>query len=89
MICDTRTTKEAPIRRQPTGDRRISTIVRFKACALDHPLYTSTVNHTELFTKGLGRRPDTTFSVPTSGTQSDLRNKIIELYPILHTIPFC
>ncbi|XP_052229537.1 uncharacterized protein LOC127843782 isoform X3 [Dreissena polymorpha] len=82
--------RRAPIPRQPTGDRRRSTIVRFKACALDHPLYTSTatVNQTELLTKGLGRRPDTTFSLPSTGTQSDLRNKIIELYPILHTIPF-
>ncbi|KAH3795259.1 hypothetical protein DPMN_148808 [Dreissena polymorpha] len=82
--------RRAPIRRQPTGDRRRSTIVRFKTCALDHPLYTSTttVNHTELLTKGLGRRPDTTFSLPSTGTQSDLRNKIIELYPFLHTIPF-
>ncbi|KAH3883701.1 uncharacterized protein LOC127835049 [Dreissena polymorpha] len=82
--------RKAPIRRQPTGDKRRSTIVRFKSCALEHPLYTSTatVNHTELLTKGPGRRPDTTISLPTSGTQSDLRNKIIELYPILHTIPF-
>ncbi|KAH3855319.1 hypothetical protein DPMN_097885 [Dreissena polymorpha] len=82
--------RRAPIRRQPTGDRRRSTIVRFKACALDHPLYTSTatVNHSELLTKGLGRRLDTTFSLPSTGTQSALRNKIIELYPILHTIPF-
>ncbi|KAH3883704.1 hypothetical protein DPMN_007669 [Dreissena polymorpha] len=80
--------RRVPIRRQPTVDRRRSTIVTCKACALDHPIYTSTVNHTELLTKGLSRRPDTTFSVPTSGTQSDLRNKISGLHPILHTIPF-
>ncbi|KAH3842634.1 hypothetical protein DPMN_116135 [Dreissena polymorpha] len=90
QICDISTTKEDPDPPTTTGDRRRSTIVRFNSCALDDRTYTSTatVNHTELLSKGLGRRPDTTFSLPTSGTQSDLRNKIIELYPILDTISF-